>query len=126
MADDEGAGIENLTCARFLTLTEAEQRAFVIGVANGRGLTAGMFEAYAGAAKRLARTAEEREAIAASFETIYSMISPMLGVDVQSLWNGIRAACTRPEFRDEFVISALGSVHLDIANAINERRADSN
>ena len=33
-------------------MPEAEQRAFVIGVANGRGMTSGLFEAYAGAAQK--------------------------------------------------------------------------
>ena len=28
--------------------------------------------------------------------------------------HGIRAACKRPEFRDEFVINALTSVHVDL------------
>jgi hypothetical protein len=37
--------IQNITCAAFSAMPEVEQRAFVIGVANGRGMTSGLFEA---------------------------------------------------------------------------------
>jgi hypothetical protein len=119
MADDE---FGNITCAVFAALPEAEQRAFVLGVANGRGMTSGLFQAYAGAAQDMARTPAERDAIAASYETIQSMMSPLLAIDVASLLNGIRAACKRPEFRDEYVINALASVHVDAARALREYR----
>lgn len=116
------ADIQNITCAAFAAMSEAEQRAFVIGVANGRGMTAGLFQAYAGAAQDMANTPTEREAIATSYETIHAMMSPLLEIDAASLLNGIRVACERPEFRDEFVINALASVHLDAAKALREYR----
>ncbi|MEQ8789524.1 MAG: hypothetical protein RIC55_24735 [Pirellulaceae bacterium] len=112
--------IENITCATFNSMSEAEQQAFVIGVANGRGMTAGLFQAYAGAAQKMARTPEEGEAIAESFATIHEMVSPLLEVDAGSLLNGVRAASRRPEFQDEFVINALASVHVDVARALRE------
>ena len=90
MADQD---IHNITCSAFAVLSVAEQRAFVIGVANGRGMTAGLFQAYAGAAQNFASTTAERDAIAASYETIHSMMSPLLTIDAVSLLNGIRAAC---------------------------------
>ncbi len=119
MAD---AGIQNITCAAFLALSEAEQRAFVIGVANGRGMTSGLFQAYAGAAQDMACTMEERAAIAASYEKIHALMSPILSIDAQSLLNGIRVACKRPEFRDEFAINTLASVHMDVAKALRKHR----
>ena len=60
MAD---ADIENVTCAGFAAMSESEQRIFVIGVANGRGMTSGLYRAYAGAAKDFAATPEERDAM---------------------------------------------------------------
>lgn len=109
------ADFQNITCAEFAALSEAEQRAFVIGVANGRGMTSGLFQAYARAAQDMAATTAERDAIAASYETIHAMVAPLLAIDALSLLNGIRAACGRPEFRDEFVINGLASVHVDAA-----------
>jgi hypothetical protein len=122
MAD---ADIQNITCAAFGALSEAEQRAFVIGVANGRGMTAGLFEAYSGAAQDLAGSPEEREAIAAGYRTIRELMAPLLTIDVASLLNGVRAACRRPELRDRFVIEALASVHLEAARALRESREQS-
>jgi hypothetical protein len=119
------ADIQNITCAAFDALSDAEQRAFVIGVANGRGMTSGLFRAYAGAAQDMARTPAERQAIAESYETIHAMMSPLLAIDAASLLNGIRAACRRPEFRDEFVINALASLHVDAARALREYREQS-
>jgi|SRR6516162_1956251 hypothetical protein len=119
------ADIQNITCAAFIAMSEAEQRAFVIGVANGRGMTSGLFQAYAGAAQDMAATADERDAIAASFEKIQAMMSPLLMIDAQSLLNGIRATCGRPEFRDELVINALASVHVDAAKALRKHREQS-
>ena len=55
--------IENITCDEFAKMTESEQRAFVIGVANGRGMTSGMFRAYAGAAQDFATTDDERASV---------------------------------------------------------------
>jgi hypothetical protein len=121
-----GDDIQNITCAAFLAMSEAEQQAFVIGVANGRGMTSGLFRAYAGAAQDMASTADEREAIAASYEKIHAMMSPLLTIDAQSLLNGIRAACRRPEFRDELVINALASVHVDAAKAVRRHQEQSN
>jgi hypothetical protein len=112
--------IENITCDEFGKMPEGEQRAFVIGVANGRGMTSGMFHAYAGAAQDFATTEDERAAIARSYDTIHSMMLPLLEIDASSLLNGIRAACKRPEFRNEFVINALASVHVDAAKALKE------
>lgn len=123
MAD---ADIQNITCAAFIAMSEAEQRAFVIGVANGRGMTSGLFQAYAGAAQDMASTTEERDAIAASCDKIHAMMSPLLTIDAQSLLNGIKAACKRPEFRDEFVINALASVHMDAAKALRKHREQQN
>jgi hypothetical protein len=120
------ADIQNITCAAFIAMSEAEQRAFVIGVANGRGMTSGLFQAYAGAAQDMASTAEERDAIAASYEKIHAMMSPLLTIDAQSLLNGIRAACRRLEFQDEFVINALASVHVNAAKALRRHREQSN
>ena len=57
------ADLSNITCAAFDAMPEAEQRAFVIGVANGRGMTSGLFEAYAGAAEDMAGSSAEREAV---------------------------------------------------------------
>jgi hypothetical protein len=76
MSDGTSEDIQNITCAAFLTFSETEQRAFVVGVANGRGMTAGLFEAYAGAAQDMAESTVEREAIAASYQTIHGMLSP--------------------------------------------------
>ena len=118
-------GIQNITCAAFLAMSEAEQRAFVIGVANGRGMTSGLFQAYAGAVQDMACAPAERDAIAASYERIHAMMSPLLTIDATSLLNGIRAACNRPEFRDEFVINALASVHVDAADVLRKHRDDS-
>ena len=120
------ADIQNITCAAFLAMSEAEQRAFVIGVANGRGMTSGLFRAYARAAEDMASTADERQAIAVSYEKIHAMMSPLLTIDAQSLLNGIRATCRQPEFRDEFVINALASVHVDAAKAVRRRQEQSN
>ncbi len=119
------ADLGNITCAAFLALTEAEQRAFVVGVANGRSMTAGLFQAYAGAAQNFANTEEERQAIAASFETIQAMVSPLLTIDATRLLNGIKAACKRPEFRDQFIINAVASLHVDAAKALRQQRAES-
>ena len=113
--------ISNITCAQFAAMPETEQQAFVIGVANGRGMTSGLFQAYAGAAQDFAATPDERAAIQASFNTIYAMLLPLLAIDAASLLNGIRSACKRPEFRDEFVINALASVHLDAAKAPKQK-----
>ena len=88
-------------------------------------MAAGLFRAYAGAAQDMASTPVEREAIASSYETIYAMMSPLLAIDAASLLNGIRAACNKPEFRDEFVINALASVHVDAAKALREFREKS-
>ncbi len=118
--DMPSVSIENITCEDFAKMPESEQRAFVIGVANGRGMTSGMFRAYAGAAQDFATTDDERAAIARSYDTIHSMILPLLEIDAASLLNGIRVACKRPEFRNEFVISALASVHVDAAKALKE------
>lgn len=116
------ADIENITCAAFAALPETEQRAFVLGVANGRGMTAGLFEAYSRAAQDMAGSPQEREAIAASYRTIRELLEPLLSIDAASLLNGVRAACRRPELRDCFVIEALASVHLDASRALREFR----
>lgn len=114
--------IQNITCAVFDSMPEAEQRAFVIGVANGRGMTAGLLEAYAGAAEKMAASPGERESIAASYRTIRGMMEPLLTIDAASLLNGIRAACRRPEFRERLVIEALAAVHVDAAQALRASR----
>ncbi len=114
--------IDNITCGEFVAMSEGEQRAFVIGVANGRGMTSGLFRAYAGAAQDFASTSEERAAIGRSCKTIHQMMLPLLEIDATSLLNGIRAACKCPELRNEFVINALASVHLDAAKALKEYR----
>lgn len=119
MAD---ADIENITCATFAAMTESEQTIFVIGVANGRGMTSGLYRAYAGAAKDFATTLDERNAIERSFATIDAMVLPLLEIDARSLLHGIKAACKRPEFKNELVISALASVHLDAAKALRKHR----
>jgi hypothetical protein len=119
------ADIQNITCAAFAAMPEAEQLAFVIGVANGRGMTSGLFEAYAGAAEEMASSPDERNAIATSYQTIRGMMEPLLTIDATSLLNGVRAACKRPEFRDRLVIEALASVHLDAARALREFRKQS-
>lgn len=106
-------------------MPDSEPRAFVIGVANGRGMTSGLFQAYAGAAQQMASTSVEGDAIATCYETICATMSPMLEIDVVSLLDGMRAACKRPEFRDEFVVDALASVHVDAAKAIRESREQS-
>lgn len=113
--------INNITCDQFAAMPDDEQRAFVIGVANGRGMTAGLFRAYSGAAQDFAATQEERAAIETSFETIHSMLLPLLEINATSLLNGIRVACKRPEFRGEFVINALASVHLDVAKTLKQQ-----
>ena len=125
MSDVSASDVQNITCAAFHALPEAEKRAFVIGVANGRGMTAGLFQAYAGAAQEMAASAQEREAIAASYQTIHEMMSPLLTIDVASLLNGITAACKRPEFWDRLVIEALAAVHVDAAKALREWRQQS-
>ena len=117
--------IQNITCAAFDAMPEGEQRAFIIGVANGRGMTSGLFEAYAGAAQDMADSPAEREAIAAGYRTIRELMAPLLTIDGASLLNGIRAACRRPELRDRLVIEALASVHLEAARALREFREQS-
>jgi hypothetical protein len=117
--------LQNITCATFAALPEAEQRAFAIGVANGRGMTAGLFDAYAGAAQDMAGSPEEREAIAAGYRTIRELMAPLLTIDAASLLNGLRAACRRPELRDRFVIEALATLHLDASRALREFREES-
>jgi len=119
------ADIGNITCGEFAGMSDSEQRAFVIGVGNGRGMTSGLFKAYALAAQDMAATPAEKDAISESYETIHSMMSPLLEIDAASLLNGIRAACNRPEFRDDFVINALASVHVDAARALTENREHS-
>lgn len=125
MSDGTSEGFQNITCAGFLELSEDEQRAFVVGVANGRSMTAGLFEAYAGAAQDMAESAAEREAIAASYQTIRGMLSPLLEIGTASLLNGLKAVCKQAEFRDRFVIEALVSVHLDVVKALRTRREQS-
>jgi len=122
MRDGASEDIPNITCAAFLGLSETEQRAFVVGVANGRGMAAGLLEAFAGAAQDMAESTAEREAIATSYQTIRGMMSPLLEIDTASLLNGIRGACQREEFRDRFVIEALASVHLEVAKALRACR----
>lgn len=114
--------IGNITCATFTNMSEAEQIAFVVGVANGRGLTAGMFEAYANAAQDMASSQTERDAIAASFQTIRDMIEPLLSLETSSLLNGVRAACRQPELQERFVIEALASMHVNVARALKDSR----
>jgi hypothetical protein len=116
------ADLSNITCAAFDAMPEAEQRAFVIGVANGRGMTSGLFEAYAGAAEDMAGSSAEREAVASAYRTIRGMMEPLLTIDAASLLNGVRAACRRPELRDRLVIEALASVHLDASRTLREAR----
>jgi hypothetical protein len=116
------ADIGNITCAAFSALPEAEQRAFVLGVANGRGMTAGLFDAYAGATQDMADSPAEREAVAAAYRAIRELMAPLLTIDAVSLLNVIRVACARPELRDRFVIEALASVHLDAARALRAFR----
>ena len=116
------ADLSNITCAAFDAMPEAEQRAFVIGVANGRGMTSGLFEAYAGAAEDMAGSSAEREAVTSAYRTIRGMMEPLLTIDAASLLNGVRAACRRPELRDRLVIEALASVHLDASRALREAR----
>lgn len=110
--------LENITCAEFVALAEPEQRAFILGVANGRGMVSGLFRAYAGAAQNFAETPEEKQAISDSFDTSMRMAQPVLEVDTQNLFNGVLAAAKRPDFQDQFVINALASAHLDIVKAI--------
>jgi hypothetical protein len=119
------ADLQNITCAAFSALSVTEQRAFVIGVANGRGMASGLFEAYARAAQDMAGSPEEREAIAASYRTIRELMAPLLTIDAASLLNGVHAACRRPELRDRFVIEALASVHLEASRALREFREHS-
>lgn len=113
--------LNNITCAQFAAMPLNEQQAFVIGVANGRGMTAGLFRAYAVAAQNFASTADERVALETSFATINSMLLPLLEIDACSLHNGLLATCNKPDFRDEYVINALASVHLDIAKALKQQ-----
>ncbi len=113
-------GFDNITCGDFVALSAPQQRAFILGVANGRGMVSGLFQAYAGAAQNFAETDEQKHAIAESFATILGMVQPVLDVDTQSLLNGVLAAAKRPELQGEFVINALASVHLDIVKAIKE------
>ena len=87
------ADIQNITCATFAAMPEGEQRAFIVGVANGRGMTSGLFEAYAGAAEDMAGSPTERGAVAAAYRTIRGMMEPLLTIDAASLLNGVRAAC---------------------------------
>jgi hypothetical protein len=114
--------IGNITCDQFVAMPEAEQLAFVIGVANGRGMTAGLFRAYSAAAQDFATSQDERASIKASFTTIDSMISPLLEIDAASLLNGLLATCKKAEFHGQFVINALASVHLDAAKALKQHR----
>lgn len=113
--------LDNITCGDFVALSALEQRAFVLGVANGRGMVSGLFQAYAGAAQNFAETDEQQRAIAESFATILGMVQPVLEVDAQSLLNVVLATANKPELKTEFVINALASVHLDIVKAIKER-----
>jgi hypothetical protein len=107
-------------------MPEVEQRAFIIGFANGRGMTYGLFDAYAGAAQKMARSDEEREAIAASYHTVRELVDPLLTIDMASLLNGLRGTCARPELLDRFVIEALSSLHLEASRALREFREQAN
>lgn len=118
------ADLSNITCAAFDAMPEAEQRAFVIGVANGRGMTSGLFEAYAGAAEDMAGSPQARETVASAYGTIRGMMEPLLTIDAGSLLNGVRAACRRPDLRDRLVIEALASVHLDVSRALAAAREE--
>jgi len=108
----------NLTCEQFMALSEAERRLFVIGVANGRGMVAGLYQAYAGAAQEMASTIAEREAIGSAYHKIHQMIEPVLRIEAMSLFNGINAACVQPQFRGKLVMEALAQVHLDAIKAL--------
>lgn len=110
--------IENMKCDEFASMPENEQRAFVIGVAIGRGMTSRMFRTCACAAEDFAATDDERAAIARNFETICSMVLPLLEVDTGSLLNGIRVASNHPDFRNELVIKTLVSVHTAVAKVL--------
>ncbi|MCC7419668.1 MAG: hypothetical protein IT428_05270 [Planctomycetaceae bacterium] len=110
--------MDNITCAEFAVLPEAQQRVFVLGVANGRGLTVGLFDAYAGAAEDLAESPTEKEAVATSHRTIRGLMTPLLNIDADSLLNGIRSACRRPEMQGRLVIDAIFTLHLDAAKAL--------
>jgi len=112
--------LENITCAGFAALPEAEQRIFILGVANGRGLTAGMFEAYAGAAQDMCSSQTDREAIAIAYQKIRGLMEPLLAIDADSLLNGVRAACARRDLEDSFVINALAVLHIEAARRVRE------
>ena len=73
----------------------------------------------------MAGSTEERQAIAESYRRIRELLAEVLTIDAASLLNGIRAACRRPELRDQFVINALASVHLDVSRALKEFREQS-
>jgi hypothetical protein len=117
-----GSDFGNITCAEFLSLSDREKRLFVVGVGNGRGMTAGLFQAYANAAQDMSGDPVEKEAIAHSYQTIHGMLEPLLSIDAMSLLNGITAACSRPEFRERLVIEAIAAVHVDAAKALREWR----
>jgi hypothetical protein len=117
-----GAGFETITCAAFAALPEAEQRAFIEGVVNGREVTYGLYRGYAGLALGMAGSAPEQQAIRVSYREIRALMEPLLRIDADSLLNGVRAACARPELRDQFVIEALASVHSEAAHAIRAPR----
>lgn len=117
--------VDNITCAEFSALSQSEQQTFVIGVANGRGMTSGLFEAYAGAAQDMADSPTEREAIAMSYHAIRALMAPLLTIDTVSLLNGIRSACQRPELQDRMVIEALATVHLEASRALREYQEES-
>jgi hypothetical protein len=116
--------LNNLTCAEFLSLPEAEQRAFIIGAANGRSMTVGLFDAYSRAAQDWANSEQEREAVASAYETIRSALEPILTIDADGLLNGIRAACRLPEFENQYVISALAKLHWDAQTALKKHRSE--
>lgn len=122
MVEAEADEFQNLTCSAFAALPDWQQKAFILGVANGRGMTAGLFEAYAGAARDMANSPEERESIAASYDKIRGPMESILTIDANSLLNGLRVKCSLQEFHDRFVIEALAAVHLDAVKALGKYR----
>jgi hypothetical protein len=70
------ADIQIITCATFDAKLEAEQRPFVLGVANGLGITAGLFKAYAGTGQDMAGSPPERDAITTSYQAIRELMVP--------------------------------------------------
>jgi len=108
---------ENLNCGEFLRLTKQEQRLVILGFANGRGLTKGLFEAYAGAALGWV-DGGEKAGMAKYWRSVEHAIAPLLTPNTESLLNGMRVECAQSGSEDRSLIDAFASLHHRMQKAL--------